>query len=250
VTPGSAAATPTSVPPTVTSVLAAATLPPAPPTVTAGSTPAVTTHTNVGYISDGDEYAALILDVYLPERADVPLPTGLVIHHANGTKGAYKDLARHLAEQGYAIVPVDYRPFLLVPCFSIACSLRSHSTSRRSASLDLVPVKEETHWATTMLTANVDGSDIVLLEDSHDISHLDWLADTQLLAWSCHRRENHCHLYQGMSDQVRVVGAEMFDRDGHCSFSPDRRWMLTDTHPDPVRSERALTLSPGIEHPD
>lgn len=34
----------------------------------------------------------------------------------------------------------------------------------------------------------------------------------------------------------------MFDRDGHCSFSPDRRWMLTDPYSDPVRSERALTL--------
>lgn len=109
------------------------------------STPAVITHTNTGYISDGDVYAALTLDVCLPKGADRPLPTLLVIRHANGARGAYKHPARHLAEQGYAVVPVGYRPFLLVPCFSIACSLRSHSTSRRSASLDLLPVKEETH---------------------------------------------------------------------------------------------------------
>ena len=30
--------------------------------------------------------------------------------------------------------------------------------------------------------------------------------------------------------------------DGHCSFSPDRKWILTDTYPDKEESKRTLIL--------
>jgi len=30
---------------------------------------------------------------------------------------------------------------------------------------------------------------------------------------------------------VEIIGKDVFPDDGHCSYSPDGRWMLTDTYP-------------------
>lgn len=48
-------------------------------------------------------------------------------------------------------------------------------------------------------------------------------------------------LYNLWDPAFRVIGADVFSSDGHCSFSPDRRWMLTDTYPD-GESKRTLML--------
>ena len=31
---------------------------------------------------------------------------------------------------------------------------------------------------------------------------------------------------------MEIVGDGLFSTDGHCNYSPDRQWMLTDTYPD------------------
>ncbi len=42
---------------------------------------------------------------------------------------------------------------------------------------------------------------------------------------------------------AEVVGEELFDSDGHCSFRPgDGRWMLTDGYPRPGNETRSLIL--------
>jgi hypothetical protein len=74
------------------------------------------------------------------------------------------------------------------------------------------------------------------------VSHFDWRDDETLLAWSRQEGEDHYHLYHDRSDKIKVVGADVLDCDGHCSYSPDRRWILTDTYPDRERSERTLIL--------
>ena len=95
--------------------------------------------------------------------------------------------------------------------------------------------------ATRLYTANPDGTDICLLEDSGLVSHFDWRGSTHVLAFSGHNDERHFHLYQDQSTEVEVVGAEVMDRDGHCSYSPDQRWILNDTYPD-EEQKRGLFL--------
>jgi hypothetical protein len=97
-------------------------------------------------------------------------------------------------------------------------------------------------WTTRLFTANADGSRIALLGREGMVSHFDWRDDRHVLAWSRHRGENHYHLYEDQSNRVAVVGADVLDCDGHCSYSPDRQWILTDTYPDRERSERTLIL--------
>ena len=97
-------------------------------------------------------------------------------------------------------------------------------------------------WHTRLYTASPDGSGITLLAGEHLVSHFDWRDDNHVLAWSRYKGEDHFHLYRDRSNEVEVVGADVLLQDGHCSYSPDRRWLLNDTYPDPVRSERTLML--------
>jgi len=99
---------------------------------------------------------------------------------------------------------------------------------------------------TRMFTANPDGSEIAYLGREGMVSHFDWRDETHILAWSTYAGENHYHLYEDQSDHVEIVGEDVFDQDGHCSYSPDRRWILTDTYPSRDRSERTLI----VYHPE
>jgi len=99
---------------------------------------------------------------------------------------------------------------------------------------------------TRMFTANPDGSDIAFLGREGMVSHFDWRDETHVLAWSTRGGENHYHLYEDQSERIEVVGQDVLDQDGHCSYSPDRRWILTDTYPDRLESKRTLILyDPG-----
>jgi hypothetical protein len=101
---------------------------------------------------------------------------------------------------------------------------------------------EQRHRHTRLFTANPDGSDIRFLGREGMVSHFDWRDDDHILAWSTYRGENHYHLYTDCSDKIELIGADVFDQDGHCSYGPDRRWILTDTYPDRAESKRTLIL--------
>ncbi|MHB0874807.1 MAG: TolB family protein [Anaerolineae bacterium] len=95
---------------------------------------------------------------------------------------------------------------------------------------------------TRLYTAAPDGSDLALLGREGLVSHFDWLDDEHVLAWSRHHGEDHFHVYTDRSDEVSVLGTDVLTEDGHCSYSPDRRWLLTDTYPSRSRSERTIVL--------
>ncbi len=86
---------------------------------------------------------------------------------------------------------------------------------------------------TRLFTANPDGSDICCLADYEMTSHFDWCGNDHVLAWGRHRQiGDKYYLYRDRSPWFTVVGDEVFTCDGHCSYSPDGRWILTDTYPD------------------
>ncbi|MCG3179911.1 MAG: hypothetical protein BIFFINMI_02261 [Phycisphaerae bacterium] len=86
-------------------------------------------------------------------------------------------------------------------------------------------------WATRMFTADLDGGNLFLLNREPMTSHTDWLDDRRLLAWAERDRRSAYWLFTDRSAEAEVIGEPWFDRDGHCRFSPDRRWMVTDTYP-------------------
>ncbi len=116
-----------------------------------------------------------------------------------------------------------------------------------------------------LYTADSDGSSLHLLLDSGMASHFTWKSDHELLVWgrppgvaaragaSSLLRKFAVPVYHGLfrvSGRIRQVisgdafllfedktrnfkkiGAGLIREDGHCSFSPNGEWLLTDTYP-------------------
>ena len=85
---------------------------------------------------------------------------------------------------------------------------------------------------TRMFTMNPDGSDLFCLCDSGYVSHYAWMNEKEILAWAEVSGERNYFVFTDKSQKVRVLGENLPLQDGHPSFSPDGRWLLTDTYPD------------------
>lgn len=123
---------------------------------------------------------------------------------------------------------------------------------------------------TRLFTADLDGTDIYCLLDSGNFSHFSWRNNLELLGWGRlpgglnrlrkskwlvkyilkflsplyrslipsgsalqSRMVNSGYLlFRDKSEAVKKIGAGILKEDGHCSWSPDMKWILTDTYPD------------------
>ena len=128
-------------------------------------------------------------------------------------------------------------------------------------------VEDETCFLHRLYSVNPDGSDLHLLEctdhplpqlaagfdaetvgtfdyekSEYQISHPAWKNDDEIIVWGPHDGSIHYHLYHERSTEARVVGAKCLTENGHMTYSPDGRWLLSDTYPDSVSNERLLIL--------
>jgi hypothetical protein len=99
-------------------------------------------------------------------------------------------------------------------------------------------VKGQSAWKTVVFTAARDGSDLRLLVPPGYASHYHWRDDATIVF--------HCDGPQGPqlyeitdapTPRFVTIDPEFFKRDGHCSYSPDGRWMLYDSYPDATRRQ-------------
>ncbi len=139
-------------------------------------------------------------------------------------------------------------------------------------------VEDETCFLHRLITMDPDGGNLRLLECSdhplpqladdfdpaavgtydyekseYQISHPLWRDARSIIVWSPHKGRIHYHLYQDADDApVQVIGGDVLTENGHMSYSPvDKRWLLTDTYPDPASNERTLILydvDQGVRH--
>lgn len=100
-------------------------------------------------------------------------------------------------------------------------------------------------WQTThMFTADVDGQNIYPLNLEDMTSHYTWFDNNKIIAFA-NQYSGGWDYYEftDQSDIVRQVGPKVLHGlDGHCSYSLDTKWMLTDTYPDKQSNERSLYL--------
>lgn len=88
-------------------------------------------------------------------------------------------------------------------------------------------------WAVRLYICQADGSALRCLLDTGKISHYDWLGDEGVLVWAVDPATGNAHfLHIGLDEAVEVFGGEALAEDGHCTFSPNRQWVLNDTYPD------------------
>jgi hypothetical protein len=88
-------------------------------------------------------------------------------------------------------------------------------------------------WLTRLLTVGRDGSDPRVVSDHGYFSHYDWRDPETLLGWAYREGVGNRYFYFRDADDPAptVLGEGVYTVDGHCSFSPDRDWLLTDTYP-------------------
>ncbi len=89
---------------------------------------------------------------------------------------------------------------------------------------------------TRMITANLDGSDVRLVDTNGLTSHFIWRDPTHILAFS--EQPSHgrgFYLFGDGSDKIEAIGPEVMQQDGHCTYLPGNEWILNDTYPDEER---------------
>ena len=88
-------------------------------------------------------------------------------------------------------------------------------------------------WYTRGFTAQPDGENIYCFNDHGMVSHFIWRDPKHLLAWTKEPDPgSRFHLYEDQTENVEVIGDGILKVDGHCTYSPDMKWVLTDTYPD------------------
>ncbi|MDQ6901380.1 MAG: hypothetical protein M3139_00025 [Bacteroidota bacterium] len=100
-------------------------------------------------------------------------------------------------------------------------------------------------WNTTSFTINKDGSDLRrCFPDDWGGSHFDWLNDRQLLVTALYDGEQNSHiLFTVGKNDYRKLGSGKLDYDGHGTFSPNGKWLVTDTYPAKNREQSIYLLN-------
>lgn len=88
---------------------------------------------------------------------------------------------------------------------------------------------------TRLVTVNVDKTEMYNLSDDVFVSHCYWKNDNEILSFL--RKEktgNHYYLMKDKTQEYELLWSEL-KTDGHCSYSPDGKLIVTDTYPNRKR---------------
>jgi hypothetical protein len=97
------------------------------------------------------------------------------------------------------------------------------------------------------LTISPDGTGLKALMPwaIQGASHYDWLDGRRLILTREHAPTKWHHLLLNVDrdEAPTVLAPDVLTRDGHCSVSPDGKWMITDTYPDENRRQHLFVLN-------
>jgi hypothetical protein len=101
------------------------------------------------------------------------------------------------------------------------------------------PTNPTTPFDTRMITSDLEGKDLRVMDDYGYTSHFIWRDSEHVLAWARHPSHgDKFYLYTDDGNvNPEVVGPSVMDRNGHCSYLPGKgkKWILNDTYPDDMR---------------
>ncbi len=103
---------------------------------------------------------------------------------------------------------------------------------------------------TTSFTVNKDGTNLQrAFPDGWGGSHFDWLNDDELMITAEYDALQYAHILYTVGQQdYKRLGNGLLDYDGHGTFSPDGKWMVTDTYPrDGMREQKIYLMDMETE---
>lgn len=96
-------------------------------------------------------------------------------------------------------------------------------------------------FSTRMLTANIDGSDLHVMDPFGKTSHFIWRDASHVCAWAWHpSHKDRFYLFEDRTEKVEGVGVDVMTENGHNTYLPNRQndWILNDTYPNRERLQR------------
>ena len=94
---------------------------------------------------------------------------------------------------------------------------------------------------TRLITCNINGKDCHALANEGHVSHYNWKNDYEVLCYSTHSDEGtHYYLYNDKTITRTAIGNSFLNQDGHPSYSPTKKYLLTDTYPDKYNDRHLL----------
>lgn len=88
---------------------------------------------------------------------------------------------------------------------------------------------------TRLVTVNVDQTDMYNLSDDVFVSHCYWKNDSEILSFLRKKETgDHYYLLKDKTQEYKMLWEEL-NTDGHCSYSPDGKFIITDTYPNRKR---------------
>ena len=109
--------------------------------------------------------------------------------------------------------------------------------------------RDNRHWEVRLYTCLPNGDELTCLLDTGFISHYDWRDDETILVWANRPDGPPRFLLLDVSSRSWKTFAETsLQEDGHCSFSPDGRWILNDTYPDEHQKRTLMLVNADTEH--
>lgn len=88
---------------------------------------------------------------------------------------------------------------------------------------------------TRLVTVNCDGTDMYNLSDDVFVSHCYWKNDEEILSFLRKKETgDHYYLMKDKTEHYEMFWPEL-NTDGHCSYSPDKKLIITDTYPNRKR---------------
>ena len=88
---------------------------------------------------------------------------------------------------------------------------------------------------TRLVTVNVDRTEMYNLSDDVFVSHCYWKNDEEILSFLRKKETgDHYYLMKDKTQEYKLYWPEL-KTDGHCSYSPDDRFIITDTYPNRKR---------------
>ena len=103
---------------------------------------------------------------------------------------------------------------------------------------------------THMFTADIDGQNVHPLNLEDMTSHYTWFENNKIIAFANqHFGGWDYYEFIDQTSIIKQVGPKVLhDIDGHCSYSQDSKWMLTDSYPDEKNNKRSLYLFNNENH--
>ena len=109
-------------------------------------------------------------------------------------------------------------------------------------------------FTTRMITADVDGNDVYILDPSGHTSHFIWRDPEHVCMWTRPAGKKAAfYLFRDRTRQIEIVGDGIMTRNGHNTYLPieGNGWILCDTYPNTKRLQEPylFNISTGKQYP-